>query len=109
MMDTNRNVVDENSPLVAPTKADDEVEVMTAGSNSTIGTDQVLKSTWYLFILTLGIGGWVVLFLNSSELANANPFFNGYSLQIVWSVELSHGSVSRREMAFGHCHIRGYF
>ncbi|KKA21921.1 Sucrose transporter [Rasamsonia emersonii CBS 393.64] len=71
MTQTDGSVVDENSPLVSPTKANDEVEALTGnGSADRNVLDQTSKSSWYLFILTLSIGG----------------------LQIVWSVELSHGS-----------------
>ncbi|KAL4807819.1 sodium/hydrogen exchanger 3 [Aspergillus unguis] len=71
-------LADETSPLVGPRTSDDaDVDSVTfvndGGSSSRNGHPQVMpetKSSWYLFLLTLTIGG----------------------LQVVWSVELSSGS-----------------
>ncbi len=71
--------VNENSPLVSPSRKtfDDDVGDDAADDTSPLTgeldweeTTTESKSSWYLFLLTLSIGG----------------------LQIVWSVELSNGS-----------------
>ncbi|KAB8260824.1 sodium/hydrogen exchanger 3 [Aspergillus pseudonomiae] len=75
MTDTDERVADEMSPLVGPDN-DNDVDLITAQEMQTgIGAEapehlSETKSSWYLFLLTLSIGG----------------------LQIVWSVELSNGS-----------------
>lgn len=70
--------ISERSPLIIPQRPDTEsldsrqvLDPSTESSNN-VSDDSFLdsKSSWYLILLTLGIGG----------------------LQIVWSVELSHGS-----------------
>ncbi|EIT72603.1 sucrose transporter [Aspergillus flavus] len=75
MTGADERVADEMSPLVGPDN-DNDVDLITAqemqndfGAEDP-GHSSETKSTWYLFLLTLSIGG----------------------LQIVWSVELSNGS-----------------
>jgi solute carrier family 45 protein 1/2/4 len=71
---------DETSPLIAPPRAESVESPLTLSNlpspvDSEDWNDPVpeeTKSSWYLFLLTLSIGG----------------------LQIAWSVELSNGSVS---------------
>ncbi|KAL1998428.1 hypothetical protein VTN02DRAFT_6196 [Thermoascus thermophilus] len=84
MTETHQHVVNEWSPLVAPENhnpadSNDVDALYVSGSRGGDGNiaaadrhgfDESSKSSWYLFLLTLSIGG----------------------LQIVWSVELSHGS-----------------
>lgn len=63
--------MNEQSPLLSPTRGEDEGLI--DGQPPTNAHDdehQTTKSTWYLILLTIGIGG----------------------LQIAWSVELSNGS-----------------
>ncbi|KAK6813124.1 hypothetical protein RU639_010729 [Aspergillus parasiticus] len=75
MTGTDERVADEISPLVGPDN-DNDVDLITAQEmQNGIGAEDPghlseTKSSWYLFLLTLSIGG----------------------LQIVWSVELSNGS-----------------
>ncbi|MCJ1361426.1 hypothetical protein MMC16_000526 [Acarospora aff. strigata] len=69
------DLMHEESPLLSPISSNDDKSPPRAGSilgQPGPGKDdgQQTKSTWYLFLLTLSIGG----------------------LQIAWSVELSHGS-----------------
>jgi solute carrier family 45 protein 1/2/4 len=60
--------VDEQSPLLSPTQEDAFIDGQTVLEE--LDDHQATKSTWYLILLTISIGG----------------------LQIAWSVELSNGS-----------------
>ena len=69
--------ITEDSPLLSPTRPEDDAESLLAHEDileneltCNDGADEESKSTWYLFLLTLSIGG----------------------LQIAWAVEISNGS-----------------
>ncbi|KAF5864918.1 monovalent cation:H+ antiporter, CPA1 (nhx1) [Aspergillus alliaceus] len=75
MMETNERVANETSPLVGSDNDNDAGSIADQGMQNDAEPEDTghlpeTKSTWYLFLLTLCIGG----------------------LQIVWSVELSNGS-----------------
>ncbi len=75
--------LDEQSPLLAPSGTDDddrykglpplEDEGAAADEDTWMGEEKENRSTWYLFLLTVG----------------------GFGLQMGWSVEMSNGSVSQ--------------
>lgn len=85
MMETDERAAGESSPLVGPDRENDADVLVDPSGRHGPGGDEIsesaarhegglseTKSSWYLFLLTLSIGG----------------------LQVVWSVELSSGSVS---------------
>jgi solute carrier family 45 protein 1/2/4 len=89
MEDDNRERVQAESPLMR------EGEYLGDGVDR---VDESSRSGWYLFLLTLSIGGYV---LSCFEWAFQLPcygleltYYVWSRLQVVWSVELSNGSVS---------------
>ena len=63
MAETDGCEVDERSPLVSPVKSNEEVEARSGNDSSRTPVlhelDRSSKSSWYLFLLTISLGGCV--------------------------------------------------
>ncbi|KAJ5323953.1 hypothetical protein N7476_002553 [Penicillium atrosanguineum] len=81
MGDDNRERVHTGSPLMEGRRENGYL-------GNVDGVDESSKSGWYLFLLTVSIGGSPSL----PHLAPVANLVSGVRLQIVWSVELSNGS-----------------